>query len=74
MATRRKYSDELRDRAVQPVLELRRGGSRRGEIAQVSRSLGIHPESLRLWVREHESVVARQPDSLADSLRIAAPH
>jgi len=70
-----EYPDELREHAVSMVLELRRrNGSSHGEIALVSRELGIHPESLRLWVRERESGTVRQPGATetVDSPRVAA--
>jgi transposase len=54
MARQRKYSDELRERAVRHVFESKR------PIAHVARDLGIHKEALRLWVRQAaERVVGR---------------
>jgi transposase len=75
MTANRKYPDELRERALRMVFELRhQDGRPRGQIARVSRFLGIHPESLRLWVKQRESGEVRQPGptETADSLRIAA--
>jgi transposase len=55
MAAQRKYPEELRERAVKMVLEVReREGKGRGEIARVGRQLGIHPEALRTWIRQAE--------------------
>jgi len=48
MATMRRYSSELRERAVRMVFESGR------PIAQVARDLGIHREALRQWVRQAE--------------------
>ena len=48
MAAQKKYPDELRERAVKMVLEIRgREGKGRGEIARVAGQLGVHREALR---------------------------
>jgi transposase len=48
MPAQRKYPDELRERAVKMVLEIRqREGKGHGELARVGRQLGVHPEALR---------------------------
>ena len=48
MAAQRKYPDELRERAVKMVFEIReRDGKGHGELARVGRQLGVHPEALR---------------------------
>jgi len=49
MATMRKYSEELRERAVRLYFECER------PIAHVARDLGIHREALRQWVRQAEA-------------------
>jgi transposase len=50
MAAQKKYLDELRERAVKMVLEIReREGKGLGELARVARQLGVHPEALRSW-------------------------
>jgi transposase len=55
MAPPRKYSSELRERAVRMVFELReQTGVRTGMIARVAEQLGVHRESLRTWVRQAE--------------------
>lgn len=52
MPAQRKYPEELRERAVKMVVEIReQEGKGRGEIARVGRQLGIHPAALRGWIR-----------------------
>ena len=55
MAAQKKYPDELRERAVKMVLEIReRDGKGQGELARVARQLGVHLEALRSWVKQAE--------------------
>jgi transposase len=62
VAAQKKYPDELRERAVKMVLEVReREGSGRGEIARVGRQLGIHPEALRGWLKQTEIDGGQRP-------------
>jgi transposase len=51
MTAPRKYSDEVRERAVGLVMD---GGM---TVAEVSRELGIRYESLRRWVRMAQAAV-----------------
>jgi transposase len=73
MPAQRKYPEELRERAVKMVLEIRdREGKGRGEIARVGRQLGIHPEALRTWIRQAEIDGGIRPGTTTeDSRRIA---
>ena len=63
MAAPRKYPEELRERAVRLVFESKR------PIAHVAQDLGIHKESLRLWVRQAEADSGRRRDLLSSEER-----
>ena len=63
MGAPRKYSLELRERAVRLALESDR------PIRQVARDLGIHHESLRVWVRQAEADSGRRRQLLTSEER-----
>jgi transposase len=63
MAAPRKYSDELRERAVRLVFESGR------PIAHVARDLGIHKEALRHWVRQADADSGRRRELLTSDER-----
>ena len=73
MSAPRKYPQELRDRALRMVLEVReQSGQRMGAIARVADQLGVHREALRTWVRQAEIDQGQRPGtSTADRQRIA---
>jgi transposase len=73
MPAQRKYPDELRERAVRMVLEIRaRDGKGHSEPVRVGRQLGVHPEVLRGWVRQAEIDGGTRPGTTTgDQQRIA---
>jgi transposase len=73
MAAQRKYPEELRERAVKMVSEIReRDGKGHGELARVGRQLGVHPEALRSWVKQVEIDGGGRPGTMTeDKQRIA---
>lgn len=68
-----KYPDELRERAVRMVLDIReQTGDSHGVVTRVARELGIGAESLRGWVNQAEVDSGRRPGtSTSDAQRIA---
>src|SRR5690606_39042021 len=73
MAPPRKYSAELRERAVRMVFELRQQtGEPTGTIARVADRLGVHREALRTWIRQAEVDGGQRPGTTtSDAQRIA---
>jgi transposase len=70
MPAQRKYPEELRERAVKMVLEIReREGRGHGEVARVGRQLGVHPEALRMWIRQAEIDGGMRPGTSTDDAR-----
>jgi transposase len=59
----KKYSDELRERAVRLVFETGR------PVAHVAGDLGMHRETLRQWVRQAEADGGRRRDRLTSAER-----
>jgi transposase len=73
MPAPKKYPDELRERAVRMVFDMRREtGQTTGTIARVADQLGVHREALRTWVRSAEVDSGKRPGtSTSDAQRIA---
>jgi transposase len=68
MAAQKKYPDELRERAVKLVFEIReREGKGHGEIARVADQLGVHREALRSWLQRAEIDAGSRPGVTTDA-------
>ncbi len=67
-----KYPDELRERAVRMVLEIRREpGVSHGVVARIARELGVGAQPLKNWVDRAEVDSGNRPGlSTADGQRI----
>jgi transposase len=73
MPALRRYPDELRQRAVRMVFEVReQTGGAPGAIARVGEQLGVNKETLRNWVRQAEIDGGQRPGvTTQDHQRIA---
>jgi transposase len=74
MPAPKKYNDELRERATRLALEARRDpASAVGAIRRIGDQLGIHPEALRVWVKQAETDAGQRPGTTStDAERLAA--
>jgi transposase len=63
MPRQKKYPDELLDRGARMVFDSGR------PIAHVARDLGIHPETLRRWVRQAEADEGKRIELLSSEER-----
>jgi transposase len=70
--TQRRYSQELKDRAVRMVVQLREEtGERHGSVKRVADQLDIGVESLRSWVTQHDVDHGERPGTTTeDAARI----
>ncbi|MDQ3765293.1 MAG: transposase [Actinomycetota bacterium] len=73
MPAPKKYPEELRERAVRLVFQIRRErGNSHGVIPEVARRLGIGDQSLQLWVKQANIDEGTRPGTTsADAARIA---
>src|SRR5215211_3482572 len=73
MPAPKKYPDEVRERAVRMVFEIRQeSGQQQGAVARVADRLGVNRETLRNWVRQVEVDGGKRPGtSTVDRQRIA---
>jgi transposase len=67
MVSRKPHPDELRERAVKLVFEVRaETGNERGSIARIGRQLGINTETLRNWVNKAEVDSGQRPGTTSE--------
>ncbi|KLL12422.1 MULTISPECIES: transposase [Protofrankia] len=74
MPAPRKYPDELRERSVRLVLQMRREQPAEASraISTVAKRLDVHPATLRLWVNQAEVDQGTRPGTTTpDAARIA---
>lgn len=73
-STSRRYSPELKERAVRLVLQLRaETGEKHGSVKRIADQLDVGVESLRGWVRQHEIDHGERPGTTtSDAERIKA--
>ena len=70
MSAPRKYGDELRERATRMAVELRQDpATKPGAIERVADQLGMHPETLRNWVRQAEIDGGVRPGTTTDDTK-----
>ncbi|MEU2732528.1 transposase [Streptomyces griseoviridis] len=65
MAAPRKYSLELRERAVR----MYRASDPKPQIKKLAVDLGVHPEALRGWIRQAEADAGERDDRLTSDER-----
>ena len=67
VATNKPFPNELKERAVAMVLEWRRERGRTdGGLNEVGEKLGVHPESIRNWLRRHQVDAGERPGLTTD--------
>ena len=70
MSAPRKYGEELRERATRMAVELRQDpATKPGAIKRVADQLGMHPETLRNWVRQAEVDGGVRPGTTTDEAK-----
>ncbi len=68
--TQRRYSQELKVRAVRMVCQLREEtGERHGSVKRVADQLDIGVESLRSWVKQHDIDHGARPGTTTEDAR-----
>lgn len=64
---RKKYPDEVRERATRMTLEALADPARaKGAIRRIADELGVHPEALRTWVEKAQVDQGTRPGTTTD--------
>ena len=67
MPRNKPYPKELREQAVEMVLEWRAECNRTdGGLTEIGEKLGVHPESIRGWVNRHQTNAGERPGLSTD--------
>ncbi len=67
MPTHKRYPPELKERAARMVLEWRRERDRTdGGFEEVAAKLGVHPESVRNWLKTQQVDAGERPGITTD--------
>jgi transposase len=70
MPSGRKYPEELKQRAVRLVVEAREqedGLSQHAAVVRIGKLVGVHPDTLRVWVRQTDINAGRRPGVTTDA-------
>lgn len=69
MASGRKYPQELKDRAIRLVGEAREQDeslSQHAAVVRIAKLVGVHADTLRVWVRQTDINAGRKPGVTTD--------
>jgi transposase len=69
MSSGRKYPQELKERAIRLVGEAREhdaGLSQHAAVTRIAKLVGVHPDTLRVWVRQTDINAGRKPGVTTD--------
>jgi transposase len=70
MPSGRKYPDELKQRAIRLVSEAREQDealSQNAAVIRISKLVGVHADTLRVWVRQTDINAGRRPGVTTES-------
>jgi transposase len=70
MSSGRKYPQELKNRAIRLVGEAREqdeGLSQNAAVVRIAKLVGVHADTLRVWVRQTDINAGRRPGVTTDA-------